>query len=81
MPLFAQKANKVITVSNYSKNDIVNKYKVNSEKIKKLFIMEEMKFSNHFLVIKRKNFQIKIVIDHILFMWDHYIKERILKEC
>ena len=37
MPLFAQKANKVITVSNYSKNDIVNKYKVNSEKIKVIY--------------------------------------------
>ena len=37
MPLFAQKANKVITVSNYSKNDIVNKYKVKSEKIKVIY--------------------------------------------
>ena len=37
MPLFTQKANKVITVSNYSKNDIVNKYKVNSEKIKVIY--------------------------------------------
>ena len=37
MPLFAQKANKIITVSNYSKNDIVNKYKVNSEKIKVIY--------------------------------------------
>lgn len=37
MPLFSQKANKVITVSNYSKNDIINKYKVNSEKIKVIY--------------------------------------------
>ena len=34
MPLFAQKANKLITVSNYSKKDIINKYEVNAEKIK-----------------------------------------------
>ena len=37
MPLFAQKAIKVITVSNYSKNDIVSNYRINPDKVKVIY--------------------------------------------
>ena len=58
MPLFAQKANKIITVSNYSKNDIVDQYKVNSEKIKVIYNGGNEIFKP-FSYEKKKKFQIK----------------------
>ena len=37
MPLFAEKAKEIITVSNYSKDDIIEKYNIDSKKIKVIF--------------------------------------------
>ena len=37
MPLFAEKAKEIITVSNFSKEDIINKYNIDSKKIKVIY--------------------------------------------
>ena len=37
MPLFAEKAKEIITVSNYSKDDIIEKYNIDSKKIKVIY--------------------------------------------